>query len=408
MRSRRQEELTRGAPARVPNEEPKVLQVLTASRTYPDPASLPAFAWFRPVLFDERQSNRDRRESLFARLIRLQSGFLGRPIARGARREDGRAALLARVLREERPRLLHCFSLTAAVAALVALEAADPVPLVVSLTGSDLGKAVRSRWWAPRTRRVFQAAAIVTISGAGSAGELTRLGCPARKLRVLRAAVDVSRVPPRGPRGDAERSRDPRLRVLFCGPLVGRQGIAFTLEAAARLAGRPGGLLLRLLGEGPLLRPARALAAHLGIRDQVEIPGRGKASASHDAFLRALAESDVFVCPSITAADGDREAGPPPALLLAQAAALPVVATRHADLPEAVIDARTGYVVEERDVEGLVTALARVRNDPEFARSMGLAGRARVEKEHDARKVNAELEAIYLGVLGVAAAEEGV
>jgi len=51
--------------------------------------------------------------------------------------------------------------------------------------------------------------------------------------------------------------------MLFCGPLVERQGIAFALESVARLARRPPGVHLRVLGADPLRRPLHAIAMTL-------------------------------------------------------------------------------------------------------------------------------------------------
>ena len=57
---------------------------------------------------------------------------------------------------------------------------------------------------------------------------------------------------------------------------------------------------------------------------------------------------------------------------------LPVVSTRHAGIPEVVLDGTTGLLVEEGDVAGLAQALALMCCDPQLAKQLGLAGRARV------------------------------
>ena len=54
----------------------------------------------------------------------------------------------------------------------------------------------------------------------------------------------------------------------------------------------------------------------------------------------------------------------------------PVVATRHAGIPEAVEDA---YLVDENDAEGLAEVLRRVIGSPELRASIGSANRARAE-----------------------------
>jgi glycosyltransferase involved in cell wall biosynthesis len=392
MGTDRLSEVVKRPPSRAQAEVPKVLQVLTASQTYPRAAGPPVLRKMRLVLFDATRANRDRRTSFIAQLVRSQQGSLGRLLARVLSRGAGGAARLTRELADERPRLVHCLSGTAALSLLRSWEQGAPrTPFVMSMTGTDLGRAVSSRWWGPRLGNACRLASRVLVDGSGSADELRRLGCEPAKVEVLRSPVDVHFVRPEGPRTAAERARDPRLHVLYCGPFVERQGIAFALEAVARLAGTSPGVFLRMLGAGPFVRPARAIADHLGIAEHVEISPPGDTAA----VAAALRRSDVLVCPSLTASDGDRETGAPPAVLLAMAAAVPVVATRHADNAETIADLRTGLLAEERDVGSLFDALARVREDPELARGLGLAGRALVEEEHDARKIYARLEDIY-------------
>src|SRR5581483_7170629 len=80
---------------------------------------------------------------------------------------------------------------------------------------------------------------------------------------------------------------------------------------------------------------------------------------------------------SITAPDGDTE-GLPVSILEAMACSLPVVATRHAGIPEAVEDGVSGFLVAEKDVNGMAIAMADLLENPERAKTMGMAGRERV------------------------------
>jgi glycosyltransferase involved in cell wall biosynthesis len=59
----------------------------------------------------------------------------------------------------------------------------------------------------------------------------------------------------------------------------------------------------------------------------------------------------------------------------------PVVATRVGGIPEAVQDGVTGFLVEAGDVGGLVERVALLVGDPALRRSMGEAGRRRIEDE---------------------------
>jgi glycosyltransferase involved in cell wall biosynthesis len=61
----------------------------------------------------------------------------------------------------------------------------------------------------------------------------------------------------------------------------------------------------------------------------------------------------------------------------AQLSGLPVVATRHAGIPEVVLDGETGLLVEEGDVDAMAKAIALLGSDPNLAGRLGAAGRQR-------------------------------
>jgi glycosyltransferase involved in cell wall biosynthesis len=93
-----------------------------------------------------------------------------------------------------------------------------------------------------------------------------------------------------------------------------------------------------------------------------------------------MAEALAFVQHSVTAPNGDME-GTPVAVLEAGAAGLPVIATRHAGIPDVVIEGETGLLVDEHDVEGMAAMMIRLAEMPETAMEMGSAARKRV-REH--------------------------
>jgi colanic acid/amylovoran biosynthesis glycosyltransferase len=80
---------------------------------------------------------------------------------------------------------------------------------------------------------------------------------------------------------------------------------------------------------------------------------------------------------SVVAESGDSE-GTPVAVLEAGASGLPVLATRHAGIPDVVVEGTTGLLVDERDVDGMAEHMVRVLRDPALAGALGRAARAHV------------------------------
>jgi glycosyltransferase involved in cell wall biosynthesis len=86
-------------------------------------------------------------------------------------------------------------------------------------------------------------------------------------------------------------------------------------------------------------------------------------------------------------------------LLEAMAAGKPVVATDAGGSPEVVIDGKTGILVPPNDPEALADAMLRLLADRELARSLGEAGRVRVQSEFTLETMVARLEELYDSLL---------
>ena len=277
---------------------------------------------------------------------------------------------------------------------LFAREQAD-APLVVTFHGVDLsadphvqGEDMYSALW-----RVVDS---VTYHSEFARRSLKRLSCPPEKLRLLRMPVDVGTFPFR-PREWDGRSR---LRIVTVARLVEKKGHEVALRAMAERRGELPPLTYDVVGDGPLAGHIAGLVRRLGLEDVVTLHG-----ARNDAYVRhVLDDAHVFLLPSRRAANGDQE-GTPVSLMEAQACGLPVVSTRHAGIPEVVVDGRAGLLVPENDVTALAEALVRIVAERESWEAMGAAGRAYVEATFDVSVCTPQLLAIYEDAITAYAAE---
>ncbi|MFH1690547.1 MAG: glycosyltransferase family 4 protein [Candidatus Eisenbacteria bacterium] len=194
---------------------------------------------------------------------------------------------------------------------------------------------------------------------------------PPEKIVAIRNGMDVGRfdeeVDEVAVRGELGLAPDDRVAILI-GRLAAGKGHSYAMRAAKLASARVPDLRMILVGNGRLDSELRAEARELGVSDRVLFVGFRR------DIPRLLAVSDVLVLPS--------EAESLPLVILeAMSSRLPVIATDVGGISEAVDDGRTGLLVRPRDAEGLADALVAVLNDPERARSMGLAGRKKVEAE---------------------------
>jgi glycosyltransferase involved in cell wall biosynthesis len=70
--------------------------------------------------------------------------------------------------------------------------------------------------------------------------------------------------------------------------------------------------------------------------------------------------------------------GTPVAIIEAQAAAVPVISTYHAGIPDVVIDKVTGFLVEEKDVDAMTKAMIHIFSDKKIAEEMGEKARKNI------------------------------
>jgi len=290
-------------------------------------------------------------------------------------------------------RLIHAHMGYTGVHALGAC-ARHSLPLVTSFYGHDVSIA-RSRdrflpaYWpyAVQQRRLFRRGDRFLVLSRHMGAALVEQGCPPAKIRVVPLGVPLERFA--GPR--PERPEGAPLVVLMVGREVEKKGFDDGLRACA--LARESGLQLdvRLLGTGDALQPAlRRLA------DELALPVTWMPPSSDVA--QAMTAADVLLVPSRTAASGDQE-GTPTVICEGSAAALPIVSTLHAGIPEQVEHGRTGLLVAERDVAGMAAALIELR-DPALRAALGAAGRIKMHAEYSLAAHRDALLAIYSELLG--------
>jgi len=266
-------------------------------------------------------------------------------------------------LRQARARVVLAEFGPVAVGALEACRA-EGVPLVAHFHGFDASvESVLAKYRDGYQRLFEQAAGVVGVSRA-MCGRLAALGAPAERLHCIPCGVDTGRF-----QGGQPGLAPPVF--LGVGRLIAKKGPQHTIRAFALVHRDRPDARLRLLGDGPLRAECEALVASLGLGQAVAFLGSG----SRSRVVEEMRGARVFVQHSIVAPNGDRE-GTPVSVVEAAAMGLPVVATRHEGLMDAVVDGATGCLIEEGDVEGMARHMAVLAADPALAQELGAAGRA--------------------------------
>ncbi|MBM5806464.1 MAG: glycosyltransferase [Cyanobacteria bacterium M_surface_10_m2_179] len=271
------------------------------------------------------------------------------------------------ICRHERPSLVLAEFGFHAVR-IMELVPATGLPLVVHFRGADASSQRYLGRLSHRYRRLLALASAVVVKCEPMAARLRQLEPPRPSPLPLLVSPSGANAELFG--GGAPAAAAPCF--LAVGRFVAKKGPLITLEAFAIAARTRPALQLVMVGEGPLLEPARRRAVELGVAERVQFAG---VEPPPQIAVR-LRHCRGFVQHSLTGPDGDQE-GSPVAVMEAQLSGVPVVATRHAGIPEVVLDGHSGLLVEEGDGVAMAEAIGRLADDPALAARLGAAGRAR-------------------------------
>lgn len=157
------------------------------------------------------------------------------------------------------------------------------------------------------------------------------------------------------------------------GRFVDKKAPYYTLLAFSKVLVRFPNAKLIIGGKGELFEVCKNLVRHLKIEKNVLLPG----ILSREEFITYLSKGWAFVQHSVTDLSGDQE-GTPVAVLEASAAGLPVIATRHAGIPDVILDRGTGFLVSEHDVDAMAEKMILLLENKALALQMGIKGKERI------------------------------
>jgi glycosyltransferase involved in cell wall biosynthesis len=213
-----------------------------------------------------------------------------------------------------------------------------------------------------------------------------KVGIPAGKLAMIPSGIgdeEPPEVDPAAVRVGLGLPADAPL-VLFAGRLAEQKGVETLIAALDLLQHVRPDLRGLIVGEGPLRSRLEALARGFRLTEERRLTFLGH----RDDVPRLLAAADVLVLPS-------HYEGLPNVILEAMRFRKPVVATAAPGTTEVVRDGLTGLLVPLRDPPALAQAIRRVIAEPDLARALGEAGRARVEAEFGAARMIERFAGLY-------------
>jgi glycosyltransferase involved in cell wall biosynthesis len=283
---------------------------------------------------------------------------------------------LVRLLRRERPDILHASSSKAGALGRLA-AALTGVPIrIFTVHGwafsAHTGAAARLYRWADRLMKPLTTVTICVAEHERETG-LSAHTCSPADTVVIPNAIDVRLAP-------VARNGTRRPRVVAVGRLKAPKDFLTLVRAVAELP--PEACEVLVIGDGPDRGQLEAEIRDLGLDGDVRLLGE------RNDVPDLLAGADAFVLSSASE-------GMPISVLEAMASGLPVVATRVGGVPELVADGETGFLVPPGEPQALADALGRLLADRALRQRLGDAGLERVRRSFDLGEFRRAHVALY-------------
>ena len=301
---------------------------------------------------------------------------------------------LLRILNKTDARLLHIYFGHIAVH-LLPLIRAWAEPTVVSFHGADVLVDMNKPAYRKATKEMLNAVKRVLVRSESLRRAVVDLGGDENKIDLMRTGIPLDEFPFR----ERNFPENGEWRFVQACRLIEKKGLPTSLRAFAGFAARYPGSRLTIAGDGPLLAELQELVRELKINNCVSLTG----FISQEKLREIFYASHIFLHPSETGRDGNQE-GVPNSMLEAMASGLPVFATHHGGIPEAIENGVSGVLVRERDHEALTRALLEVSQDRPLLARLARGGADAVAQKFDQRMQVRRLEDLYLKAIAAPSA----
>ncbi|MGI9194902.1 MAG: glycosyltransferase family 4 protein [Candidatus Nanopelagicus sp.] len=209
--------------------------------------------------------------------------------------------------------------------------------------------------------------------GGFTKGEIAKISNQPQKFLQIAPGIDTDHFAPRSARGDLiEKYRlDGRRVIVSVGRLVHRKGQDELVKAMPKILEQFPDAILLFVGEGPIKQMLFNSAKQLGVLPKVVFAGR----VSHHELPDYICLGEIFAMPVRSRFAGLEVEGLGIVYLEASACGLPVIVGNSGGAVDAVLDKKTGLLVDGTKSDQIADAICELFANPERAKQMGAAGR---------------------------------
>jgi len=225
---------------------------------------------------------------------------------------------------------------------------------------------------------------IIAISEVVGRHMVQDFATPAENIRVIARSVDLEKFNlPRVPKADKK-----AFTVVMIGRITPLKGHPYFLKAMARVIHQLPSVKVQIIGDAPVKKESYKdelllLTKRLGISGQVEFMGNRR------DIPELLSKADCLVLSTITQEAFGR------VIIEAQAAGVPVVATRVGGVTEIIEHEKTGLLVLPKDIEAMSDAVLRILKNPAFSAGLVIAAKKKIDERYTLERMAEATIAVY-------------
>lgn len=226
-------------------------------------------------------------------------------------------------------------------------------------------------------------------------GEIAKISNQPQKFLQIAPGIDTEHFAPKSARGDLiEKYRlDGRRVIVSVGRLVHRKGQDELVKALPKILEQFPDAILLFVGEGPIKQMLFNSAKQLGVLPKVVFAGR----VSHHDLPDYICLGEIFAMPVRSRFSGLEVEGLGIVYLEASACGLPVIVGNSGGAVDAVLDRKTGLLVDGTKSDQIADAICELLANPERAKQMGAAGRDWVIKNWQLSSWSEKFNKVLIG-----------
>lgn len=242
-----------------------------------------------------------------------------------------------------------------------------PTPFVISFYGVDISAELQNPESIKSYKDILQKCKFAIVLCEEAKKRLLSLGCKQEKIITWNIPIDLEKYPIR------KKKYDGCTRFLIAARFVEKKGHRYILHAFKSLLKSHPNVFLTIFGYGQsdwLIK----LIESLNLQNKCKLLNNELSPDFQKTFYNLLLDHDIFLTPSVQAANGDDEGGPALTMVAAQSAGLPVIGTNFPGAEISLIHNKTGRVCDAKNIESLCEQMAYMCDNQNLWPQFGEAG----------------------------------